>query len=259
MADKSLLSVCIWSPNSEHIVYVLDNDVYLFRTLQTVQRLTSDGIVGVVYNGVPDWVYEEEVFSSGGAMWVAPGGGRLVIASFDDRNVAEFTYNLYGEEQYETEVKLRYPKVGATNPTVTLRHIDLNDAALRWNVVSAPVATVTADHILQSVSWISDSEFGVLWMNRRQNQSVFQQCNAPTNACREVFQTQEPTGWIEMSPMNCIASGERCFYIDFIGNWANIYEYNVQTGARSEFLVRPLTVLAIYGYDVTAQEMYVTD
>lgn len=93
-------------------MYVLDNDVFLFRSLRTYVRLTHDGIVGVVYNGVPDWVYEEEVFGSGGAMWVAPNGARLVIASFDDKDVEEFTYNTYGD-LYEAEVKLRYPKVRA--------------------------------------------------------------------------------------------------------------------------------------------------
>lgn len=93
-------------------MYVLDNDVYLFRSLQTYVRLTDDGIVGVVYNGVPDWVYEEEVFGSGGAMWVAPNGARLVIASFDDKDVEEYTYITYGD-LYETEEKLRYPKVRA--------------------------------------------------------------------------------------------------------------------------------------------------
>lgn len=208
VADRALLSLCIWSPNAEHIVYVLDNDVYFFRGLQSTVRLTTDGIVGVVYNGVPDWVYEEEVLGSGGAIWVAPNGARLAIASFDDTAVPEFTYTTYGE-QYETDVTLRYPKVsgpptystaattsdpilqaGRTNPSVTLKHIDLNGANPQWNVVRAPLAVVSADHILNSVSWLDDQTFGAIWTNRRQNQSVFQQCNAPSNTCREVTYLQ---------------------------------------------------------------------
>lgn len=185
IADKARLSLCIWSPNSQHIVYVLNNDVYFVRLLQTTLRLTEDGIVGIVYNGVPDWVYEEEVFGSGSAIWVAPNGARLVIASFDDQNVREFTYNLYSE-QYESDVKLRYPKAGTKNPIVSLRHIDLNDANPQWKIVAAPSDIVTDDHILQSVSWIDDTTFGSIWTNRRQNQSVFQQCNAATNDCRSV-------------------------------------------------------------------------
>lgn len=73
-------------------------------------RLTNDGVVGVVYNGVPDWVYEEEVFGTAGALWISPNGQRLAIASFNDKLVREFKYTLYND-QYETEVALRYPKV----------------------------------------------------------------------------------------------------------------------------------------------------
>lgn len=254
IANRALLSLCQFSPNSQHIVYVLDNDVYQLRSLRTNVRLTSDGVVGVVYNGVPDWVYEEEVFSSGGALWVAPNGARLVIASFDDRAVEEFTYITYGE-LYETEVKLRYPKVGRRNPAVRLRHIDLNVEQIDWRVVEAPVEIVGADHILNSVSWLNDRTFGAIWMNRRQNRSVFQQCDALTNVCANRFETAEPTGWVDLSELTCTADGERCFYMDWVGNWQNIYEYVPATGSRRVLIEKAFTVLAIYGYNKATEEM----
>lgn len=110
VANKMLLNLCVWSPDAQHVYFVRDNDVYFLRDLRDEVRLTSDGVVGVVYNGVPDWVYEEEVFGTGGALWISPNGRRLIIASFDDNDVREFQYTLYND-QYETDVALRYPKV----------------------------------------------------------------------------------------------------------------------------------------------------
>ncbi len=52
------------------------------------------------------------MLGTGGALWFSPDGYKLAIASFDDTEVEEFTYVLYGDgDQYETEERLRYPKV----------------------------------------------------------------------------------------------------------------------------------------------------
>ena len=40
--------------------------------------LTYTGKDKDVYNGVPDWVHEEEVFEDNKAMWWAPDGQKLV-------------------------------------------------------------------------------------------------------------------------------------------------------------------------------------
>lgn len=61
-------------------------------------------------------LYIEEILGAGASMWFSPDGNWLAVASFDDTNVEEFSYILYGEAgdieyQYEREVHLRYPKV----------------------------------------------------------------------------------------------------------------------------------------------------
>lgn len=39
----------------------MENNIYYIRTIADVEKaiqITSDGVPGIVYNGVPDWVYE---------------------------------------------------------------------------------------------------------------------------------------------------------------------------------------------------------
>ena len=44
------------------MAFVHDNDIYYMdQPSATPVRLTDDGEPEVVFNGVPDWVYEEEV------------------------------------------------------------------------------------------------------------------------------------------------------------------------------------------------------
>lgn len=51
-----------WNNNGDSIAFVRENDLYIW-TNGTVTRVTKDGGPDV-FNGVPDWVYEEGKFSS---------------------------------------------------------------------------------------------------------------------------------------------------------------------------------------------------
>ena len=45
-------------------------------------QLTNNGIPGVFYNGIPDWVFEEEVFEDNFALWWSPDASKLVLIHF---------------------------------------------------------------------------------------------------------------------------------------------------------------------------------
>ena len=56
----------------------------------------KEGEEGVIFYGIPDWVYEEDVLRSNNAIHVSPNGGKIAYARFDDTNVPEFQYPVYG-------------------------------------------------------------------------------------------------------------------------------------------------------------------
>ena len=62
---------------------------------QTVQ-LTKDGGKGLISHGIPDWVYEEEVFEQedlSSCLWWSTGASNLAYASFYDAKVNRVTLN----------------------------------------------------------------------------------------------------------------------------------------------------------------------
>ena len=69
-----------------------------------------------IFNGIPDWVYEEEVLASSNAIWWSPDGTKLCFASFNDTQVDLMQYPWYGSgidssNVYTQTIQIKYPKV----------------------------------------------------------------------------------------------------------------------------------------------------
>ncbi|KAI9297682.1 hypothetical protein K502DRAFT_312641 [Neoconidiobolus thromboides FSU 785] len=152
--EEDFISLFKWSPKGHDISFVYRNDVFVltheFKKLRKVSKNGSEDII----NGIPDWVYEEEVFASDTAMWWSLDGTYLAYLSFDDSKVNTFQVPLYTNEaiikhknllptalpklpnqieqsqiqnwlnkfdDYPQYLKFKYPKSGHNNPKVTLK------------------------------------------------------------------------------------------------------------------------------------------
>ena len=135
------LELAMWGPVGSSVAYVFGANIY-YRYLQVVNRtciypshylretpesqdvmVSTSGRPGVVFNGVADWVYEEEVLSDTRALWFSPDGDKLAWIEFNDTDVDVMTITHYGQPgnlqfQYPIQTPLRYPKPGRRNPTV---------------------------------------------------------------------------------------------------------------------------------------------
>lgn len=49
-----------FTPEGHSIIMVYNSDIYYRRTSHSygTYRVTNDAVPGIVYNGVPDWLYE---------------------------------------------------------------------------------------------------------------------------------------------------------------------------------------------------------
>ena len=85
------------------------------------------------FNGVPDWVYEEEVFSADFALWWSPDAKRIAFLESDETDVDIYSFTIYNPgadsyavNPYTEDVKMRYPKPGYNNPIVDVHVFDLD-------------------------------------------------------------------------------------------------------------------------------------
>ena len=82
------------------MVYVFENNIYIKDITKLSEKdiqITNDGIIDTIYNGIPDWVYEEEILSTNKAMYFTKTGSRMAFAQFNDTEVEEFYYTKYGD------------------------------------------------------------------------------------------------------------------------------------------------------------------
>lgn len=117
----SLTAFAKWAPRGHSIAFVHDNDLYVTRSTNSTSpiRVTKDGNA-TIFNGIPDWVYEEEVFGTDSALWWSPDGRKLAFLRFDESEVEVYSYPIYnpnrqapGASAYPNTIDMRYPKPGS--------------------------------------------------------------------------------------------------------------------------------------------------
>ncbi|KAI0065509.1 hypothetical protein BV25DRAFT_1798631 [Artomyces pyxidatus] len=147
-----------WSPTGETISYVANNDLYVVPSPSPSSpsiRVTNSGNA-TLFHGVPDWVYEEEVFSGDSTLWWSPDSSKLAFLVFDETLVEEFTFPVYNPTQdsnavipYTESVTMRYPKPGYHNPLVSVHVFDLK----RYLAESALVSDFSAAEVTLELDW----------------------------------------------------------------------------------------------------------
>lgn len=109
LPDGTKLQYAQWVPQTDKVAYVFGNDIYIRDILNGGEdvQITSDGVIDTIYNGIPDWVYEEEILSTNKAMYFTPSGSKMAFARFNDEDVQEFYYTKYGspEDPYKVQVR----------------------------------------------------------------------------------------------------------------------------------------------------------
>ncbi|KAK3915564.1 Venom dipeptidyl peptidase 4 [Frankliniella fusca] len=267
--DDQQLRSLVWAGDKSILWVTEDNNIYYredARVAGADVAITTDGKNGLIFNGVPDWVYEEEVLASGSAMWPSPDGKKLAFASFDDSLVNHMFYFKYEESQYPTVVNITYPKVGSPNPDVRLRVVNLENVSKTKKVdlvdIPAPVAVVGKDHILYGCFWTANRLLAS-WTNRVQNKNIISSCNTETGECKEALMQSEKAGWVDPPTLLMHSSGRRAAAIlpheDFNHLAVITFSDDDEHAPTKVFLTSGnVTVLSVLGWDERRGYVYYT-
>lgn len=196
------LMMAKWTPRGHGIVMIQDYDIY-YKTgplSNMAYRVTNTAVPGILSNGLPDWLYEEEILHSAEAVWLSKDGHMMLYASFNDSLVKEVHSVKYLDNQYPTMRHLRYPKPGTPNPTVNLYVADLADPKnINTKLVRPPTFILNhEDYYFTTASWISLTEVCITWTTRRQNISIVSVCKSPLWHCQEIQRIGgEGRGWVD--------------------------------------------------------------
>ncbi|CAI2164023.1 5806_t:CDS:10 [Funneliformis geosporum] len=203
---QAVISYARWSPVGHTVAFIKDNDVYISVDLVDVRRITFDGSA-VVFNGMPDWIYEEEVLRADNAIWWSDDGKRLAYLRLNESEVPEYRFPMYmngfNVDPYPKEVVIRYPEPGYPNPIVTFHIYDL-ETPLRSQ--SAAILFEDDfpddDKLITEVLWAGNEKILVRVMNRIQDLArvVLVDSNLRTGVTiREENANKMDGGWYEIN------------------------------------------------------------
>uniref|UniRef100_A0A8D3EAA4 Fibroblast activation protein, alpha n=1 Tax=Scophthalmus maximus TaxID=52904 RepID=A0A8D3EAA4_SCOMX len=194
-----------WAPTGHTYAYVSDFNIFFKADVgaEAVQ-VTHNGKKNEILNGVPDWVYEEEVFASNGAIWWSSTAKFLAYLEFNDTEVHKVEFSWFGSEQYPQTVSVPYPKAGSSITKVKLFVVDTSNLSRRTQVVApASVSSGSVDSAVY-MTWVTDERVAVQWLTRKQNHVVVQIYDFDGSSWREKqvtvtslkFDQTSKTGWV---------------------------------------------------------------
>ncbi|XP_032222302.2 prolyl endopeptidase FAP isoform X1 [Nematostella vectensis] len=259
-----------WAPDRNALVYVVENDMHYIDDvrlpLPEAHRLTNDGDRLRIFNGVPDWVYQEEVLNTDYAMYFSPDSKYLAYMQFNDTRVKDYVYPWYGSAKniYPSQRKIAYPKPGTPNPTVRVKVIDLTRITKGLLPPAAelpvPAGFDKIEHYVVNVGWTTTNKFTVQWLNRFQNHSQTDICSVDAGGmnCIKGHEEQVKGGWVDDKYTTPLFTKDESAYVILYPftqgeNGAFIHLALVQLGLK-DHSIRALTsgaweVTKILGFD----------
>lgn len=189
LSDGGPQQVPLFSPDGNQVAFVRDGNLFLVKLLfgNSESQVTTDGRVGEVLNGVPDWVYEEE-FEFSRAFDFSADSQMLAYIRFDESRVPEYSFPIYrglapARDEFATYpgiYRYKYPMAGEENSRVTVHTFDIKSKVTRQ--LDLPL---DADGYVPRIRFTHDPDvLAVMTLNRHQNRLDLYLCNPRSTLCR---------------------------------------------------------------------------
>ena len=208
-----------FSPKGDFVVFGFNHDIFLQDVVSNeIQRITNTGSTSI-FNGKPDWVYEEEVAADYKLIWWSPDQENLVFASLNDTLVQEFELDYYIKDstevgtqykellenkfedvnQYPIKTSIKYPKPGTSNPILSLFNYRLSDKSIKE--ITKLQDGLGEDFILYKAAWVDSKNFLMKLTDRTSailKKKVFQPAiSSEVIEVNSMNVTQEYGGWVD--------------------------------------------------------------
>nr|XP_015812360.2 dipeptidyl aminopeptidase-like protein 6 isoform X3 [Nothobranchius furzeri] len=193
---EAVLQFAGWGPQGQQLIFIFENNIYYRATVESRSiRLVSSGKEGVIFNGLADWLYEEEILQTHIAHWWSPDGLRLAYMTINDTLVPKMEVPFFTGTPYPTSLDYHYPKAGEENPAVHLSVVSLH-GPLHTVVMKKPEdPRIGREYYITMVKWATNTKLAVNWLNRAQNNSILTLCEATTGVCIKKHE-DESESWL---------------------------------------------------------------
>ena len=261
LSDKPVRDAII-SPNGRYIAFVkADNNIYLHK-LDFGTEVAVTATPSTVWNGIADWLYEEE-FGKTCLMQFSPDSKQLAFIRLDDQDVPSTSWQMMLPDGHPQTVTQSYPRSGEHNakPSVqiyTISNKDIREASL-------PEAD---DRYIPRICWRTlpaakkDQEpvqqLAILTLNRDQNKMEVFACSPASLVCTSLYEESSNDYYVDYSLFDdwqWLNDG-RFIVLSEKSDWKQAYMH-APNGRQTALLTdNKCDITALYGFDEVAQTLY---
>ena len=217
------------------IYYKSEADSKDFRILSNIKKPIVGSLdLPNVMSGIPDWVYEEEIYGTGDATWFSNDGNFIAWAEFNDTDVGKIELPKYGDfgvekHLYMDEISFPYPKSGTKNPDTKL--FISNVGMTETKTINLPQPVSKSNPSDYSILWLvqfEDNNVYITWSNRIQNKALTIKCKTSLNLkdfvydCEEKFYRSSSTGWLQNLEKPFYRVGNSHYWINYCDDYEKI-------------------------------------
>ena len=246
------------SPDGRMVGYERDGNMYVIDLASGAERQLTTDANDTIFNGVFDWVYEEEFGLAQAWAW-SPDSRRIAFWQTEEGSVPLIQITDY-EEQHPEWVHIAYPKVGDHNPVVRIGVGDVNTGQIRFLDVG-----ITEEHYIPRIYWTSDpNTLAVVTLNRLQDHMQLFFFDVRTGERRRVLEERTPEGWIDVFDFFAgvdhyffFPEGIReFFWISDRDGWNHLYRFNYDGRLLNQVTEGEWVVTRVEGIDVEDRTIY---
>lgn len=221
-------------------------------------QLTTEGNDSI-FNGVHDWVYEEEFSQTQAWKW-SRDSRYIAFWQTDERGVPYVQLTNY-QGKHPSWSRINYPKVGDTNPRVRIGVVDARSGERRWLDTG-----LTGDFYIPRIYWTSDpNTLAVVTLNRQQNDVRLFFFDVKTGERRQVMQ-ETSKSWIDVYDFYAgiddfftFPAGVREFlWISDRDGHQHVYRYGYDGKLIGQVTKGPWTVTRVEAVDAAKKTLYYT-
>ncbi len=249
--SEKKLQEASFSPDASKLAYVLDNNIYILDLESGIEtRVTSDGEINSIINGITDWVYEEE-FSFVKAFAWNPTGEKIAYLKFDETDVPEFSMDLFGKDLYPTQQVFKYPKAGESNSEVSLHMYNLET-----EISSEINLGDYSDFYIPRIKWTTNPNFlSVQVLNRHQNNLDLIFVNAMDNSVKVVL-NETDKAYVDITDNLTFLADNSFIWTSEKDGWNHIYHYSEDGEPILQLTKGTWEVTNYYGFDPKSKKIF---
>ncbi|CAA0248655.1 dipeptidyl-peptidase precursor [Tenacibaculum maritimum] len=238
-----------FSPDSKKVAYTQNNNLFI-KDLKTnkITRVTKDGKNNFIINGTTDWVYEEE-FAFVKAFGWNKESNYIAFLRFDERNVPEFSMDVYAKTLYPNQQVFKYPKAGEKNAVVSLHLFNVKTGRTRQ-------VNVGEYEYIPRIQWTNDSNvLSVTTLNRHQNDLKLYFVDAE-NGNAKVILNEKDEAYVDIQDNLTFLEDHSFIWTSEKDGFNHIYHYDHKGKLKKQVTQGDWEVTSYYGFDKNINTIY---